>query len=171
MERHPTLLHSCSRAATAAEASFRVDYPNSTTRASRIVALDDDAAELMRQIEEGPWSGARFLSFVATRSSPSLESVPVDATLRAPDGSETLLSDELAGADVAVMIASAERAAQAAAVIGNACAARGIMTAGLVVAADGGTGGIVSALRPYASVLVVAASADYVPAMLTALRA
>ena len=170
MERHPTLLHSCSRAATAAEARFRVEYPNSTTRVSRIVALDDAAAEIMRQIEEGPWSGARFLTFVATRSSPGLESVPVDATLRARDGSLTLLSDELAGADVAVMIASAERAAQAAAVIGNACAARGIMTAGLIVAADGGSD-IVSALRPHAAVLVVAASADYVPAMLTALRA
>ena len=84
MERHPTLLHSCARAATAAEARFRIEYPNSTTRASRIVALDDDAAELMRQIEEGPWSGARFLTFVATRTSPGHESAPLDATLRTP---------------------------------------------------------------------------------------
>ena len=171
MERHPTLLHGCARAATAAEARFRIGYPNSTTRASRIFALDEDARKAMRQVEDGPWSGARFFIFVAARSSPGLEPLPVDATLRRPDGSETLLSDELAGADVAVMIASAERAAQPASVIGNACAARGIMTAGLIVASHGRVDDTVSALRPYASVLVVAASADYVPAMLAALRA
>jgi hypothetical protein len=170
VERRPTLLHSCARAATAAEARFRVGYPNSTTRSSRIIALDDEAASLVWRISALEWRGAHFLTFKESTSGG--DGVQPDAILQSSDGSETRLSDELDGVDVAVMIATADRETEAASIIGKACAYRRIMTAGLVV---GGTGGglddAVTALRPYASVLVIAAEEDYVPEMLEALRA
>jgi hypothetical protein len=168
MERHPTLLHSCARAATAAEAGFRVDYPNSKTRSSRIVALDDEAASVVARISDQRWRGAHFLTY--KEAAPDAHPLQPDAILRSSDGAETRLSDELEGADVAVMIATGDRHAEAASIVGRACALRGIMTAGLVVGGNG-RGDAVMALRPYAAVLVVAADEDYVPEMLNALRA
>ena len=84
------------------------------------------------------------------------------------------MSGELAGADVVVMIAAAGDAPDAAAVIGNACFVRGIMTTGLIVASGDDRGQVertVMALRPYAAMLVVSTSEEYIPEMLTALRA
>lgn len=170
MNRRPTLLHSCARAATAAEARFRVDYPNSRTRSSRIVALDSAAAAVVERISEHGWKGAHFLIY----KEPALDSddLSPDAILQSSDGSETRLSDELDGADVAVMIVAGDRESEAASIIGRACFLRGIMTAGLVVGdAGNGLDDAVTALRPYAAVLVVAADEDYVTEMLAALRA
>lgn len=169
MDRRPTLLHGCARAATAAEARFRVNYPNSTTRASRIVALDNGATAVVGRISGHHWDGAHFLTYEAPTSGP--EAPPPDATLRFPDGTETRLSDELDGADVAIMIATSGRGAEAASVIGKACVLRRIMTAGLIVGNRDGLDRAVTAMRPYASVLVVSADEDYVPEMLAALRA
>ena len=173
--KSPTMLGSCAKAATAAEARFRVDYPNSRERASRIVALDEESAAVMRRIAEEPWKGAHFLTYVSkTSGAKGLDSLPVDASLKAVDGSKVRLNEELTGADVVVMIAAAGSASDAAAVIGNACFVRGIMTTGLIVARGGDRRGVertVAALRPYAAMLVVSTSEEYVPEMLTALRA
>jgi hypothetical protein len=168
VERRPTLLHSCARAATAAEARFRVDYPNSTARSSRIVALDDAASSLVSRISGQQWKGAHFLTY--KKPIDGEDGLSPDAVLESFEGAETRLSDELDGADVAVMIATADREAKGASIIGRACFLRGIMTAGLVLG-DNGVDDAVTALRPYAAVLVVAADEDYVPDMLEALRA
>lgn len=167
VDRRPTLLHSCARAATAEEARFRVDYPNSKTRASRVIALDDEAASLVGRISTQPWQAAHFLTYGEAIS--GQDAPGSDAILRSFDGVETRLSDELEGADVAVMIATADVGAEAASIIGRACAIRRIMTAGLVV--GDGLEDAVNALRPYASVLVVSADEEYVPEILGALRA
>lgn len=171
VQYRPTLLNSCARAATAAEARFRINYPIATRRASRVVALDQDAAAIVRRVAELPWSGAHFLTYEAPTTVDGLDGVAIDATLRASDGSQALLSDELAGADVAVMVATNDDCAEAAAIIGQACGEHGIMTAGLVVDAGGAIDRAVSALRAHAMVLVVTADEDDVPEMLTALRA
>jgi hypothetical protein len=168
-DTRPTLLHSCARAATADEARFRVDYPNSTRRASRIIGLDDKAVSLLGTVAEQHWEGARFLTYEAT--SPADDGAEHDAVLRSFDGVETRLSDELEGADVAVMVATGDRGAEAASVIGRACFSRRIMTAGLVVRDGGSPDDAVNALRPYASVLVVSADELFVRDVLTALRA
>lgn len=170
----PTLLNSCARAATAAEARYRIDYPNSRARASRIIALDREAAEVMARAADASSAEAHFLTYVSKRATPGIEALAVDATLADGEGAETRLSSELAGADVVVMIATAHPDADAAAVIGNACFVRGIMTAGLIITADRSDESVdraIHSLRPYAAVLVVAAGEDYVPAMLQALRA
>lgn len=169
------MLASCAKAASAAEARYRVEYPNSRQRASRIIALDEASAAVMRRIAAQPWNGARFLTYVSkTAGAKGLDSLPVDASLMDADGNTVRLSDELAGADVVVMIAAAGGASDAAAVVGNACFVRGIMTTGLISASGGDQAEVersVAALRPYAAMLVVSTSEEYIPEMLSALRA
>jgi hypothetical protein len=167
--RRPTLLESCARAATAAEARFRITYPF-LPRDSRIVALDEGAARVICGAADRHWSGAHFLAFESA-TPPEGNGSGIEATLRRCDGSETLLSQELSDADVTVMVASTDGWA-AAAVIGQACAERGIMTAGVVLAEGGErVNDAVLALRPYAMVLVVSQDDEDLLALLTALRA
>ena len=161
MQRQPTLLSSCARAATAAEASYRISY-EFTRRSSRVIALDEQAAAIVRRMARERWGGGHFLVFDSA--------VPDDALLRSSAGGTALLSEELDGADAVVMVATASANAEAASIIGNACAARSIMSAGLVVPGAGPVGEVVSALRPNAMVLVVLRDAADVPEVLSALR-
>lgn len=167
----PTLGSSCAQAATAAEARFRIDYPTITARDTRIIALDEAATGIVGRLARLPWRAAHFLTYVAPMSGEGLDGLQVDARLRTADGSVTLLSDELTGADVAVMVATDDSGAQAASAIGLACAMRRIMTVGVVIAPPGVGDQAVSALRPHAAVLVVTSDEDDVPEMLNALRA
>lgn len=173
-QNRPTLLASCARATSAAEASFRVPYPNSRVRASRIFALDDGAAAALRAITEEDWAGAHFLT-AAGRDGQDPSVVPIAGfALKGPDGEPVRLADELAGADLVVLIASAGANGAAAEAIARAASARNIMTAALALT-DGLAGPevekVVNCLRPYASVLAVASDNDFIAAMLTALRA
>ncbi len=144
----PTLLNSCAWAATAAEARFRIDRPIGG-RAVLIVALDDDAAEVVDRVAEQPWGGARFF--------------------RSPD--DPLLAELIPEADVAIMVGTGDADGDAASAIAQACAARGIMTAGLILGERLDVTAAVSALRPYARNLMVTEDEDDVAAVLTALRA
>jgi hypothetical protein len=165
----PTLLSSCALATTAAEARFRISRPDTATRDTRVIAVDEQAAVLVRAAAASrAWRGGHFLVFDAAAPGPG--NGPADAVLRTPDGSVTLLSAELKGADMAVMVATAAARPEAASVIGDACAERMIMSAGLVVAGEGLAGPVVTALRPNAMVLVVLNSARDVREILTALR-
>jgi len=169
---HPTMLGSCACATTAEEARFRVQYPNSMTRASRIFALDQAAAEAMYAVTEDPWENAHFLTLA--RTSIAADTAPAKVPLSHPDGSAADLEKELTGADVVVLIATDESSEGAAEVISQQCYERKIMCAGLAL----GRGKpiekldrVVNAMRRFARVLVVAQDDDYIPAMLTALRA
>jgi hypothetical protein len=168
--RQPTLASSCARAATAAEARFRITGPEPAPRASRVIALDERAGGLVRGLAGQPWAGGHFLTFGSVLPAGSRGRDRADATLRLAGGGEVLLSQELGDADVVVMIATGEGRADAAAIIGDACAERRIMTAGLVVAGPGEAAGVVPALRPNAMVLVVLASGDDIAGVLSALR-
>jgi hypothetical protein len=169
LARQPTLASSCAQAATAAEARFRIGYPDTSPRDSRVIALDQRTAGLARQLATGQaWRGGHFL--ILDQVVPAGD----DTRLRTTDGAEVLLSQELAGADVVVMLAGpaddAAASSAAAAVIGDACAERFIMSAGLVVPGDGPVDEVVSALRPNAMVLVVLQQSDDVAEVLSALR-
>ena len=171
---HPTLLGSCARAATAAEAAYRVQYPNSRARASRIFALDSGAAEAMYAITEDPWNGAHFLTVGGSGAINPDATKADDLPLIGPDGAAKLLSHEIDGADVVVLLASTDKQIGAAEVIAREAYAHKIMIAGLALRgglSDAATDRVVAALRPFASVLVVASDNDFIPAMLTALRA
>jgi hypothetical protein len=54
------LLSSCARAASAAEARYRIDRPIAPSRAGRIVALDEGAAEVVARTAQLEWANARF---------------------------------------------------------------------------------------------------------------
>lgn len=170
---HPTMLGACARAASAEEARFRVRYPNSKRRRSRIFALDQGAAEAMFAITEDPWDDAHFLTLSAKgRVDP--ETGAGDLPLSHPDGSVADLEAELEGADVAVLLATDGTSAGAAEVIARACFERHIMCAGLALGRGKSAASLdrtVNSMRRFARVLVVAQDDDYVPAMLTALRA
>lgn len=183
---NPTLLNSCARAATASEARFRINGPEPTPRAARVIGLDDGASELVASAaDDRSWHGAHFLTFESSLPAGDGDDLTVeavvrgdtatDAILRSPAGDETRLSDELEGADVAVMVATGDGNPAAAVLIGAACARRGIMTAALVVPNGGGESSrvdrTVSMLRPYAMVLLVSKDTGDLPEVLTALRA
>lgn len=140
----PILLNSCAKAATAEEARFRIDRPIGS-RAAVIVALDDEAAEVVDRVAEKPWGAARFF--------------------HAGDRAD------LTEADVVIMVATADADAEAAAAIARTCAQRGIMTAGLILGDRLDVAAAVSALRPYARNLMVTDDEDDVAEVLTALRA
>ena len=167
----PTLLSSCALATTAAEARFRISRPDTSTRDARVIAVDSRAAVLVRAAAAATtWRGGHFLVFDRVASGTGNGAGPADAVLRTPDGAVTLLSAELAGADLVVIVATAAARPEAASVIGDACAERMVMSAGLVVAGEGLAGPVVSALRPNAMVLVVLDSGRDVTEILTALR-
>jgi hypothetical protein len=151
---HPTLLNSCARAATAAEARFRIDAPARAPRAARVVALDAGAATVVRRLAERSWQGARFLVHDPARNAQEAASL-ADIVLTTTDGGTARLSTELADADFVMMIATNDDGTAVASAIGNACTLRGIVTAGLIFGEDEAVRAAVSALRPYARVLLV----------------
>jgi hypothetical protein len=170
MQRQPTLLSSCARAASAAEARFRISSPEFASRSSLVIALGESAAELARRLADRSWKGGRFLEFGELIPAGGRGGEPADAVLRAADGTPALLSAELDSTDVAVMLATPGTAAVAASAVGDACAARWIMSVGLVVAAPGEAEDVVAALRPNAMVLVNLRSSQDIAEILSALR-
>jgi hypothetical protein len=171
MSTRPTLLSSCARATTAAETRFRLNAPIADHRVTLVVALDEGATAVVRQVADQPWDGARF--YTVDGPPPRVESngALADIALRTIDGPEVRLSDELDGADAMVMVATADDGAEVASAIANACTLRGIMTAGLILGEGRDAGAAGAALRPHARVLVRSRDEHAVSDVLTALRA
>jgi hypothetical protein len=168
MQPRPILLNSCARAATAAEARFRIDAPIVPSRATRILALDDGSVDVVSRVARMPWASARFLTCWAGVQSDAGRLAEI--SLRTIDGAPTELSDELAGVDVVVMVATSDAGADAASVVGAACTVRGIMTAGLILGTGGAAHAAVAALRPHARFILVTGDDQDVAEVLTALR-
>ena len=60
----PTLLSSCALATTPAEARFRISRPDTSTRDARVIAVDEQAAVLVRTAAAArDWRGGHFLVF------------------------------------------------------------------------------------------------------------
>jgi hypothetical protein len=163
----PILLNSCAKAATAAETRFRINAPIKGRRASRIVALDEGAAPIVTRVAALPWGGARFFVGVSGGTPGQADTL----TLRGVGGGESRLAEQLEGAEVTVMVATANDGAEAAWAIGHACFERGVMTAGLVIGDGHAATQAVAALRPHARVLLVTNDEHDVAEVLTALRA
>jgi hypothetical protein len=163
-----SLLSSCARAASAAEARYRIDRPIAPSRAGRVVALDAGAADVLARTAQLEWANARF--YVCEAAGEDAESV----LLRGIDGGPATLADELASASVVVMVATSDTGADCAYALGRACWERGVQTAGLVLGdgTDEGTAAAaaVAALRPHARVLLPKADEGDVVELLSALR-
>ncbi len=161
-------LSNCARAASAEESRYRIDRPIAPSRAGRIIALDQGAAEVVARTAQMAWANARF--YVCDSMAEDGETV----MLRGIDGGPATLADELASASVVVMVATSDTGAGCAYALGKACWERGIQTAGLVLG-DGtheatAAAAAVAALRPHARVLLPDADEFDLVDLLTALR-
>ena len=167
------------RMSSAAEARFRIDYPNSEPRVIKVVALDEVSERVVKRVASRPWQRANFFTALEFEDMPrgqgcSMEGWSMNAWLSDLAGRAKALVEEVAAADLVVMVSSAGTSAAAAAVIGEACAARKIMTMALIIASeqrDEELSRTLAALRPYASMLVIASGDEYIEEMLAALRA
>lgn len=150
----------CARAATTKEAAYRLDYPLAAARNTRVIALDDLAAEIVRIAAGRRWEQAQFYTVAESKM-----------TLDQIDGGAAPLSSVLEDSNTVIMVSVTGEGGAAIATIGSECRARGIMTAGLIVAPDAGISDALHHLRPYARILLVPAEPDDLVELLTATRA
>ena len=161
---------------SAAETRFRVDYPNSNPRVVKVVALDTPSERVVKRVAQQAWQRATFFTSIKFEGAPrGGESWSMQAWLGDLAGRTKALVEEVAGADLVVMVSTAGSSAQAAAVIGEACAARKVMTMALIIGSEQQSDDTLSktlaTLRPYASMIVIANGDEYIEEMLSALRA
>jgi hypothetical protein len=179
------MLSESARMTTRAEARYRIEAPNAQPRAVKVIALDAVSEAVVKRLAQLSWNRASFLTasaFLPSRSGqPADRSTGHGVTFSMPGwlsdlaGRTKNLIDEIASADLVVMIATAGENAQAGSLIGEACGARHVMTTGLVLgtaaASDAALSKTLAQLRPYAMMLVAAGDEDYIEDMLVALRA
>jgi hypothetical protein len=154
----PLSLSECARAASASESRYRITRPIVPARNARVVALDERAAAVAGRLASGPWAVARFYTCAP------------GGRLRGLDGTPATPADLAIGTDVVVVIATDDSGRDHAAAIGEACRARSVMMAGVVLGDAVDATDAVAALRPYARVLLLSADESDVFDLLTALR-
>lgn len=148
------MLSESARMSSAAEAAFRIQAPNSKPRTIKIVALDAQSEDIVRRLAAASWNQATFFTAASFTTS---------------------LGDEVAAADLVVMVATPGGNAQAASAIGEACSVHRVMTTALIVgsltASDEALSRTLAQLRPWSLMVVIANSDEYIEDMLAALRA
>jgi hypothetical protein len=168
------------RMSSAAEAKFRIDRPNSQPRAVKVIALDAASEAVVKRLAAAPWQRATFLTASAfsgepRRGEPFSKPFSLGGWLNDLAGRTKNLVDEVNSADLVVMVASAGESAAAAAIIGEACAVKHVMTTALILggasSSDETLSKMLAQLRPHAMMLVISSADEYIADMLTALRA
>jgi len=146
------MLSESARMSSAAEARFRVQAPNSKPRRIKVIALDRPSEEIVARLKQRSWEHATF--FTATNGA---------------------LKDEIATADLVVMVAAPGGRAELASVIGQECSDRRVNTtafiAGAASASDDALSRTLRQVRPWSLMVVIADADEYIDDMLTALRA
>ncbi|MEU6851559.1 3-methyl-2-oxobutanoate hydroxymethyltransferase [Actinacidiphila alni] len=158
-----TRLSESARAASREESRFRITRPLAPARNARVIALDPAAEAVARRVARGPWAKARFYTVAGAAGDAA-------APLLELHGRPAALADILTGTDVVVILASEDTGRAQAAAIGRECGARAITTAGVVLGDGFEADGAMTALRPYARVLLLSADESDVFELLTALR-
>ena len=164
------------RMASAAQAKFRIDRPNSKGRAVKVIALDRPSEKVVKELAQAQWQGATFLTATAFSGAPKQgERFSMNGWLNDLAGRTKDLIDEVNSADLVVMVATAGENAAAAAIISEACSHNHVMTTALILgsatSSDETLSKMLGQLRPYAMMLVIATADEYIRDMLTALRA
>jgi hypothetical protein len=163
------MLSESARMSSAAEARFRIQAPNSLPRAIKVIAMDSQSDDVVKELAGQPWRHAMFLT--ASSSTDSARST----WLTDLEGRSADLFDEVDRADLVVMVASPGGHAERAAAIGKACSHGRVMTTALVVSAASASeedlAKTLAQLRPWSLMVVIANANDYIEDMLTALRA
>jgi hypothetical protein len=170
------MLSESARMSSAAEARFRIDAPNAKPRRVKVIALDRASEAVVKRLAALSWNDATFLTASAFAGEPpgrggfSMQGWLSDLAGRTKD-----LVDEVAGADLVVMVATAGEEPPAASLIGEACSLKRVNTTGLILGAPSATDAMLSKtlgrLRPWSLMLVIASGEDYIADMLVALRA
>ena len=96
------------------EARYRIDAKPQTPRSTSVVALDDGALRLVRELAGQEWNRARFLGLPH-----GADGDYADLQLLTVAGEPVRLSEELAEADFVMMIATGGRGVDAASTIGD----------------------------------------------------
>ena len=147
------MLSESARATSTAEAKFRVDPGAIVTRRVRVVALDAASEALVSRLSAGQWTNVTFVRHHELAS-------------RAPD--------DIAAADLVVMIAQAGSDASASASVGRACSNMRTHTATFIVrsasATDEGLSRTLAKVRPWSLMVVVASDEAYVEDVLRSFR-
>jgi len=164
------------RMSSAAEARFRIDRPNSRPRAVKVIALDAPSERVVKDLAAAQWQNASFLTASAFSGVPRRgEPFSMGGWLNDLAGRTKDLVDEVNTADLVVMVATAGESAAAAAIIGEACGVKHVMTTALILGGAGSSDETLSKmlaqLRPHAMMLVISSADEYIKDMLTALRA
>src|SRR5580658_10278008 len=168
------------RMSSAAEAKFRIDRPNSQPRAVKVIALDSQSERIVKELAQAPWQRASFLtassfSGAPRRGEPFSEPFSLGGWLNDLAGRTKDLVDEVNSADLVVMVATAGESAAAAAIIGEACSVKHVMTTALILggaaSSDETISKMLAQLRPHVMMLVISSADEYIKDMLTALRA
>jgi hypothetical protein len=168
------------RMSSAAEAKFRIDRPNSQPRAVKVIALDAPSETVVKELASAPWQRASFLTASAfsgapRQGEPFSEPFSLGGWLNDLAGRTKDLVDEVNSADLVVMVATAGESAAAAAIIGEACNVKHVMTTALILgganSSDETLSKMLAQLRPHAMMLVISSADEYIKDMLTALRA
>src|SRR5262249_9709118 len=164
------------RATTAAEARYRIDAPNSRGRTVKVIAPAPTSERVANHLASRSWNAATFFTAPAFAGPPQGgERFSMEGWLKDLAGRTKSLMEEVAGADLVVMIAASGGNAEAAAIIGEACSAKHVMTTALVLGSQAGSDEALSKplaqLRPHAMMVVIANADEYIEDMLTALRA
>ena len=172
------------RMSSAAEARFRIEAPNSRARAVKVIALDATSEQVVKDLARDSWHGATFLTASAFAGlsaanargpEPGPERFSLGGWLNDLAGRTKNLVEEIASADLVVMVASAGENAAAAAIIAEACNVRHVMTTALILgtasSSDEALSKMLAQLRPHAMMLVISSADEYIKDMLTALRA
>ncbi len=168
------------RMSSAAEAKFRIDRPNSQARAVKVIALDARSERVVKELAASQWQRATFLTASAFSGSPRqgerlAERFSLGGWLNDLAGRTKNLIEEVDTADLMVMVASAGENAGAAAIIGEACNVKHVMTTALILggaaSSDETLSKMLAQLRPHVMMLVISSADEYIKDMLTALRA
>jgi hypothetical protein len=169
------MLSESARMSSAAEARFRIQAPNSKPRAVKVIALDPPSEGIVKRLAAQSWNGAAFFTASAFAGEPRGDRFSVGGWLNDLAGRTKNLMDEVAAADLVVMVATAGENAQAASLIGEACSLRRVMTTALVLGSASTSDEVLAKslaqLRPWSLMVVIASAEDYIADMLTALRA
>jgi hypothetical protein len=162
------------RASSAQEARYRINAPNSKSRAIKVIALDHPSERVVKSLAERQWNGATFFTASAFGAAPA-KGESFAGWLSDLAGRTKNLVEEVAGADLVVMVAQAGEDAAAASIIGEACSLKRVNTTALVLGnpniSDEALSKTLSQLRPWSLMLVISGAEEYVADMLSALRA
>ena len=170
------MLSESARMSSAAEARFRVQAPNSKPRAIKVIALDAASEPVLQRLAEVPWEHARFFRVSSGNGGRATgPSAPPAGTLTDLSGQPASIQAEVNNADLVIMLAAPGGHAEAAAVVGQACSLRRVMTTTLIVGNNASSDDALSRtlvqVRPWSLMLVISRTDDYITDMMTALRA